>query len=184
MDKIPSAELRVKRLNNRSNIITFCCVNEDLNNFLKDDALKAHDNMTSITYACSWKRVIVGFATLAAATIEVKQIDGPRIDGYTPNTYPCIKLARLAVDKRYAGRGIGQYLLFWVLGKFEKVSREIGCRYLTVDSKRESMWFYQKYDFVLAEKTINRPHPTFYLDMYLARENNNKSLCSYPTKNF
>jgi len=183
MDKIPGDVLRIRRLNNRSNINNFCSVNDDLNNFLKDDALKAHADMTSITYACSWKSVVVGFATLAAATIEVKQIEGARIEGYTPKTYPCIKLARLAVDKKYEGRGIGPYLLFWVMGKFEKISREIGCRYLTVDSKRESIWFYQKYDFVLVERTKNRPHPTFYLDMYLARENNNKSISSYHSKN-
>jgi GNAT superfamily N-acetyltransferase len=179
MDNIPSEELRVRRLNNRTDVINFKSVNEDLNGFLKDDALKAHENMTSITYVCFWNRILVGFATLAAATIEVKHIDGPRIAGYTPNTYPCIRLARLAVDKNYEGRGIGPYLLLWAMGKFEKISKQIGCRYLTVDSKRESMWFYKKYDFVLVEKTINRPHPTFYLDMYLARENNNKSITSY-----
>ena len=80
-----------------------------------------------------------------------------------------IKLARLAVDKNHTGRGIGPHLLFWVMGKFEKISKEIGCRYLTVDSKRESMWFYEKYDFILVEKTRNKTHPTFYLDMYLTR---------------
>jgi GNAT superfamily N-acetyltransferase len=169
MDKISGEELRVRRLNHHSNITTFCSVNDDLNNFLKDDALLAHDNMTSITYLCFWRRVVVGFATLVAATIEVKQVDGPRIEGYAPNTYPSIKLARLAVDKNYTGCGIGPHLLFWVMGKFEKISREIGCRYLTVDSKRESMWFYEKYDFILVEKTRNKTHPTFYLDMYLTR---------------
>lgn len=179
MEKIPFSELKVRRLSSRDDISNFCSINDDLNGFLRDDAFKAHRNMTSITYLCLWKGIVVGFAALAAATIEVKQIEGPRIEGYSPNTYPCIKLARLAVDKNYAGRGIGPYMLLWTMGKFEKISKEIGCRYLTVDSKRESMWFYEKYDFVLVEKTINRPHPTFYLDMYLARENNNRSISSY-----
>jgi len=179
MDRIHSDELRVRRLSSRDNISNFCSSNDDLNGFLKDDALNAHRNMTSITYLCLWAGVVVGFATLAAATIEVKQIEGPRIEGYTPKTYPSIKLARLAVDKKYVGRGLGPYMLLWVMGKFEKISKEIGCRYLTVDSKRESMWFYQKYDFILVEKTKNRPYPTFYLDMYLARENNNRSITSY-----
>jgi len=179
MEKIPFCELKIRRLSYRADIKNFCSTNTDLNGFLRDDALQAHKNMTSITYLCFWKGTVVGFATMAAATIEVKQIEGPRIEGYTPNTYPCIKLARLAVDKNYSGRDIGPYMLFWVMGKFEKISREIGCRYLTVDSKRESMWFYEKYDFVLVEKTKNRPHPTFYLDMYLARANNNKSITSY-----
>lgn len=179
MDKISSGDLRVRRLNNRCNIDNFYCVNGDLNDFLKEDALKAHDNMTSITYVCYWKRVIVGFAALAAATIEVKQIDGPRIEGYTPITYPCIKLARLAVDQNFTRRGIGSFLLFWVMGKFEKISKEIGCRYLTVDSKRESMGFYQKYDFVLVEKTAKKQYPTFYLDMHMALGNDNKSISSY-----
>jgi hypothetical protein len=179
MEKIPFSELKVRRLSSRNNISYFCSTNNDLNDFLRDDALNAHKNMTSITYICLWKGLVVGFATLAAATIEVKRIEGPRIEGYTPETYPCIRLARLAVDKNYTERGIGPYMLLWVMGKFEKISKEIGCRYLTVDSKRESMWFYEKYDFVLVEKTKNKLHPTFYLDMYLSRENNNKSISSY-----
>ena len=158
----------VCRLND--DVSDFHCTNKDLNNFLKDDALKAQSNMTSVTYLCFLKSVAIGFVTLAAATIEVKSIDGPPLPGYTPKTYPCIKLARLAVDERYAGNDFGSYLLLWTMGKFEKISKEIGCRYLTVDSKSESIGFYEKNDFILVQKTIHKLHPTLYLDMYFQIE--------------
>lgn len=161
-----SRELEVRGLNKDDDVSDFHCTNDDLNNFLKDDALNAQRNMTSVTYLCFLKEAIIGFFTLAAATIEVKSIDGPPLDGYMPKTYPCIKLARLAIDEKYAGKDFGTYLMLWTMGKFEKISKEIGCRYLTVDSKSESIGFYEKNDFILVKKTINKKHPTLYLDMY------------------
>jgi hypothetical protein len=159
-------ELEVRGLSGDDDVSEFHCTNDDLNNFLKDDALNAQRDMTSVTYICFLKEAIIGFVTLAAATIEVKSIDGPPLEGYTPKTYPSIKLARLAIDERHAGRDFGTYILLWTMGKFEKISTEIGCRYLTVDSKSESIEFYKKNDFILVEKTINKKHPTLYLDMY------------------
>jgi GNAT superfamily N-acetyltransferase len=156
----------VRRLNEDDNIAGFYCTNTDLNNFLKEDALKSQSNMTSVTYLCFLKDAPIGFVTLAAATIEVKSISGPPLDGYTPKTYPCIKLARMAIDEKYAGKGYGYYLMLWTMGKFEKISKEIGCRYLTVDSKSESIGFYEKNDFILVQKTVHKSHPTLYLDMY------------------
>jgi GNAT superfamily N-acetyltransferase len=161
-----SPVLRISRLSEKDKLSGFHSKNEDLNNFLKDDALKAHHDMTSVTYLCFLKEIAIGFVTLAAATIEVKDIDAPPLPGYTPKTYPCIKLARLAIDERYTGNDYGSYLMMWTMGKFEKISKEIGCRYLTVDSKTESIGFYEKNDFVLVKKTINKKHPTLYLDMY------------------
>ena len=165
MAGIPYGELNIRRLSHRSRVSSFCCKEDDLNDFIKNDALIAHSNMTSRTYLCYLNGIVVGFATLAAATIEVKSVEEPPIEGYTPKTYPCIKLARFAVDKNYEGKGIGPYLLRWVMGKFYQISDEIGCRYITVDSKKRSMLFYEKHDFTLVEKTRNKLHPTFYLDM-------------------
>lgn len=161
----PPAGLTIRRLNHRSNLSSFCCKDNDLNDFIKNDALIGQSNMTSRTYLCYLDGTVVGFATLAAATIEVKYVEGLPIEGYNPKTYPCIKLARFAVDKYHEGKGIGPYLLKWVMGKFYQISYHIGCRYLVVDSKRSSMWFYEKHEFILVEKTKDKLHPLFYLDM-------------------
>ena len=58
--------------------------------------------------------------------------------------YPCVRIARLAVDKTFERRGIGRFLMLAAIGMAIDVSSMIGCRYITVDSKTESVVFYEK----------------------------------------
>jgi len=80
--------------------------------------------------------------------------------------YPAIKIARLAVDKKYERRGVGRFLLLVAVGKALKISDEVGCRFITVDSKQGSIGFYEKRGgFELVKKHKNRTYPTIYLDI-------------------
>ena len=80
--------------------------------------------------------------------------------------YPAIKIARLAVDKKYERRGVGRFLLLGAIGKTLKISDDVGCRFITVDSKQDSIRFYEKCGgFVLAKKHKNRRYPTMYRDI-------------------
>ena len=74
----------------------------------------------------------------------------------------------MAVDKRYKRRGIGQNLLLWAIGKAYEISRQIGCRYITVDAKRESIDFYLEYEFKIVKKHENRNFPPMYFNIYSA----------------
>jgi GNAT superfamily N-acetyltransferase len=80
--------------------------------------------------------------------------------------YPAIKIARLAVDEKFEGGGIGRFLLLWATGKVYQLSREVGCRYITLDSKRESVGFYEKFGFKVIKKYASRSFPPMYLNMY------------------
>ncbi|MDD1745598.1 MAG: GNAT family N-acetyltransferase, partial [Candidatus Methanoperedens sp.] len=89
-----------------------------------------------------------------------------KIDGYLYRKYPAIKIARLAVDRRLEKRGVGRYILLAAVGKAISVSNDIGCRYITVDSKPESTGFYEKHNFKMVEKYRRREFPKMYLNMY------------------
>ncbi|AKB21963.1 Acetyltransferase (GNAT) family protein [Methanosarcina sp. WH1] len=120
--------------------------------------------MISRTSLCFWKDELVGFFTLIADTIEAKAvIDG--IEHYEYRKYPGVKIARLAVDTRFKRRGIGTYLLLAAIGKTLSVCENIGCRYILVDSKKNSIGFYQKNEFKLVEKYKNREFIPMYLNM-------------------
>jgi len=123
--------LQVIPLTDRSEIINFNSTNADLNDFLKNDALKYQDEM----------------------------------DSYPYHKFPCVRIARLAVDKRFERRGIGRFLLSVAIGKAVSVSNEIGCRYITVDSKPESLGFYEKHNFKIVNKYRHSTYPKMYLDM-------------------
>jgi GNAT superfamily N-acetyltransferase len=120
--------------------------------------------MISRTSLCFWKDELAGFFTLIADTIEAKAvIDG--IEHYEYRKYPGVKIARLAVDSRFERRGIGTYLLLAAIGKTLSVCESIGCRYILVDSKKNSIGFYQKNEFKLVEKYKNREFIPMYLNM-------------------
>ena len=166
---ITHTELRIKSLREEDDLASFCSTSDELNDFLKSDALKAQNDLISRTYLCYWKVSLTGFVTLTTDTIGynlIEQSDG--IDGYVYRKYPAIKIARLAVDKRYKRRGIGQNLLFWAVGKAYEVSKQIGCRYITVDAKRESLDFYLKYEFKIVKKHEDRDFPPMYFNLYSA----------------
>lgn len=52
------------------------------------------------------------------------------------------------------------------IGMALDVSGMIGCRYITVDSKPESIGFYEKHGFKLIEKYKDSDFPKMYLNMY------------------
>lgn len=143
MEKIPYKDLHIVSLTNRHELKFFNCKSDDLNDFLKIDALKDQEVMVTKTYLCYWKEKIVGFFSILADTIEVKAIDDyDKVKGFPYPKYPSIKIARLAVDIEYERRYIGSFLFLAAIGAAMSVSDIIGCRYLTVDSKTDSIDFY------------------------------------------
>lgn len=122
--------------------------------------------MISRTYLCCLNKSITGFFTIVADTIEVQAINETDvIDEYPYHKYPSIKIARLAVDKTCERQGFGRFLVLAAVGLALSVSEIIGCRYLTVDSKPESMSFYERLGFRVVEKYKHTDFPKMYIDM-------------------
>ncbi len=167
MEKISYSELQNVPLTNRHNLVYFESANADLNDFLKNDALTDQEEMVSKTFLCCWNKSIVGYISMVTDTLEVKVVDEEDgIKGYPYHKYPCVRIARLAVDKTFERRGIGRFLMLSAIGMALDVSSKIGCRYITVDSKPESVGFYEKHGFKLIEKYRDSDFPKMYLNMY------------------
>ncbi len=169
IEGVTHTELRITSLREEDDLASFCSTSDELNDFLKSDALKAQNDLISRTYLCFWRGAIAGFVTLTTDTIGYNLVEhGDGIDGYVYQKYPAIKIARLSVDKRYKRRGIGQNLLLRAAGKAYEISKQIGCRYITVDAKRESIDFYRKYEFRIVKKHEERDFPPMYFNLYFA----------------
>ena len=74
---IPDSELHTVPLNKNHILSSFSCLSQELNDFLKNDALNDQNNLISRTSLCFWNSELVGFYTLIADTIEAKAV----IDG-------------------------------------------------------------------------------------------------------
>jgi ribosomal protein S18 acetylase RimI-like enzyme len=79
-----------------------------------------------------------------------------------------VKIARLAVDSRFERRGIGTYLVYAAIAKAFSINGITGCRFILVDSKKESIDFYEKLGFrkaVLKQKDIKDNYTPMYYDL-------------------
>lgn len=160
-------EPEIVSLSERHDLVSFKSTNADLNDFLKNDSLRDQANLISRTYLCLSNESIIGYFSMVADTIEVQAINEyDSVDGYPYRKYPSIKIARLAVDKEYERNGFGRFSVLAAIGIAMSVSEIIGCRYLTVDSKPESIAFYEKLGFGVVEKYRSNDYPKMYLDMH------------------
>ena len=127
----------------------FSCPNLDLNDFFYHDALKGQQSRVSATHCVLLGTRVVGFFTLVNDTISTTKIrEEDKKPGYSYSRYPALKIARLATDTRFQRQGIGTYMLYLTIAIAYRISHYSGCKYITVDSKRESALFYEQFGFI------------------------------------
>jgi len=107
--------------------------------------------------------VIAGFATVTASEVATAGLSATKRKRLPQYPLPVLRLARLAVDERAKGQGIGSLLLRAVLVLAQRMARDFGCVGVVVDAKPEAVAFYKKLGFVPLEVTAgqlgDRPEP-------------------------
>lgn len=134
----------------------FKCSEEDLNNFLFEDAKYFQKELMAVTYLIEDKNLdfTVAYFSLLADKITFNPEERSawnRLNRTIPNSkrrksYPAVKIGRLAVNEEYAGSGVGTFILDSIKYAFTSVKR-LGCRFLTVDALKSATSFYQKNGF-------------------------------------
>jgi GNAT superfamily N-acetyltransferase len=90
---------------------------------------------------------VVGYYSSATASI-IRSVATKRAGRNQPEDIPAVLLARLAVDREYAGQGLGAALLKHFVLKAVEVSAIVGARVLLVHAQDdEARQFYLHYDF-------------------------------------
>lgn len=91
---------------------------------------------------------MVAYYALAAGSLDRAEAPGP-LRRNIPDPIPAIVLGRLAVDRRYGGRGIGAGLLKDALLRSVQVANQVGARVLLVQALDNSAAaFCQRHGFV------------------------------------
>jgi predicted N-acetyltransferase YhbS len=149
----------VRRLERDDDRTTFHSGNVELDRFFH---LYAGQNQFRHHLGTSYVAVddeqILGFVTVTPSELEAsaeKKAARPR---------PVLRLARLAVDERWKGRGVGSLLLRVVFQLAHRLAREVGCVGVVVDAKPDALTFYEKLGFepvvASAGHLGDRPEPT------------------------
>lgn len=131
----------------------FSCGQADLDRFFEHYAgqnqFKLH---LAVTYVAVVEARIAGFATVAASSMERASAPSARLRRRLPAyPLPVLRLARLGVDARTQGLGIGKALLRHVLALAVEQRDRLGCVGVVTDAKAEAVGFYQSLGFVAVE---------------------------------
>ena len=131
----------------------FSCGQADLDRFFEHYAgqnqFKLH---VAVTYVAAIDGRIVGFATVAPSSIERASVPSARLRKRMPSyPLPVLRLARLGVDTRAQGLGIGKALLRHVLRLALEQRDSLGCVGVVTDAKPEALTFYESLGFQALE---------------------------------
>jgi len=164
--------VEIRRLAPNDDRNSFSCGQPDLDRFFEHYAgqnqFKLH---LAVTYVAVMEGQIVGFATVAASSLKRINVPNARLRRRLPSyPLPVLRLARLGVDRRVQGLGIGKALLRHVLEQAVDQRDRLGCVGVVTDAKAEAVRFYEALGFVPLEgvrEGLVRGEP---LPMFLAIE--------------
>jgi GNAT superfamily N-acetyltransferase len=124
----------------------FDCGEEALNEFLRRYARKSHERGGAKTFLAiedAGSKSILGFYSLSPASLDYARTPEIIRRGLARYDVPGFRLARLAVDRRWQGRGIGGQLLLAAGTRCLLAAAEVGGVVLVIDAKNEKVagWY-------------------------------------------
>jgi GNAT superfamily N-acetyltransferase len=140
-------ETLIRRFEEADDRAGFDCGVSSMNDWLRKMAGQHQKKNLSRTYVATLPgdtRTIIGYYALAATSVETGGMAMDRL----PRSVSAVLLARLAVDVRYKGRGVGEYLLAHALDIVLTTAEAVGVQCVVVDALDDSAaGFYLKYGF-------------------------------------
>lgn len=131
----------------------FSCGKAPLDNYIKRQARQdasRHVAAPFVAVAKPGDRAIYGYYTLSAYGVDPGEL--PEATARKLPRYPLLPatlLGRLAVDRRYRGQGLGEYLLMDALARALAQCHHIAAVAMIVDAKDDGAFrFYRHFDFI------------------------------------
>ncbi len=146
-----AAGLRLERLDSHHDLSEFDSGNDELDGWLRRHALAAQQMDSARTFVLTYQDWVVGFFSLTMGSVLRQDAPARLVRGLP--TYPVgmVLLARLAVDRREQGRGLGGTLLAEALRKALAAGEAAAARLVVVDAiDEDAARFYERYGFVPA----------------------------------
>ena len=139
-------------LNENHDLSEFDCGDEDLNNFLKEDALKLQNSKLSHTKLIIYNEKVIGYTSIITDTLILKNIRDQKVKldikkelkiSNKNKNLPAVKIGRLAIDRKYSGKGLGSDILLNIIYNLKNISNnEIGLRFIIVEGYAKAYTFY------------------------------------------
>ncbi|MDE7335378.1 MAG: GNAT family N-acetyltransferase [Muribaculaceae bacterium] len=136
-------------------VSSFDCNDEDLNDFLLNEANLYRNALLSVTYVVEEKETdqVLAYFSLSNDKVSISDFDSKTefnrfrkhkfVNEKRLRSYPAIKIGRLAISKDAQHQSIGTYLLEFIQDYFI-IDNKSGCRFVTVDAYVDAIPFYIK----------------------------------------
>ncbi len=144
-----SAERRVEKLRPDHRIEGFDCGREELDQYLLRYPLQNQQAGAAQTYVGLAGDAVIGYHTLTVGQVSREEAPERLTKGLARHPVPIMLLARLAVDRRWHGQGVGKALLKDAMQRTLQAADIAGIRAFAVHAKdEEARRFYAKFDFI------------------------------------
>lgn len=142
------AEFRIRPLSPNDDRSRFASGQADLDRFFQHYAGQNQFKLgLATTYVALAEEELVGFATVTGGSLDRDEVADPRLRKRLPKyPLPILRLARLAVDLRAQGTGVGTALLRHVL-HIALLQRDRVCLGVVADAKPHALPFYEAFGF-------------------------------------
>lgn len=167
----------IRKLGLGERIDAFTCGDEDLDDFILNDAPLYREALLAVTYIIERNsdKEIVGYFSLANDRIAIKDFPSNNefnrfrrhrfVNEKRLTNYPSVKLCRFALSSSVKGKHIGSILLDFMKRYFVS-DNKTGCRFMTVDAYRSAESFYLKNGFLyLSGADEDRPTRLMFYDL-------------------
>lgn len=119
----------------------FECRESEMEDFLKNEAYQYDNEGEGNTYILSDESAnIHAYYTVKANSLQIVDSNS-RYEKF--RVFPAVEIARLAVDMKYEGSGIGSILLGYIMDEVNKVRDIIGIKYIFLFSVPCATRFYK-----------------------------------------
>ncbi|MBS2009691.1 MAG: GNAT family N-acetyltransferase [Cyanobacteria bacterium SZAS TMP-1] len=137
-------------LTKNHNLELFDCGKEPLNTWLKKYALQSQaSGHTKTRVLVEENTVVIGYYSYNVISVEHEDSTPERVKkGLARHAIPVFLIARLALDSRHQGQGLGTRLLVSALKGAAAITEAVPIRAVVVDAlDDEAKAFYQRFDF-------------------------------------
>lgn len=174
-----SDEISILLLTEGYPIKPFDCEDEDLNDFLFNEATPYQKELLATTFVMENDEQTLGYYSLLNDSLQLREDMFASKSQFRKflrelmpypkrhlKTIPALKIGRLAIDKSFKGKGLGSVIMANIISKCIKMNKEQACRLITVDAYKQAIPFYQKMGFkFLTEDDKNDTTRLMFLDL-------------------
>ncbi len=172
LGKIVASDIKIERISERHDVSQFKSYENELVQFLQEDALDNQRKRISVTYLWFLRTgELMGYVTLLNDRINLE--GDLKINFKQKNiryhSLPALKIGRLCVDNKFLRMGVGTLMIAFAA----KIAHHIyhnysGCRFIVLDSLRNKendvIHFYKRIGFDILKERQKGTTP-MYLDL-------------------